>query len=183
MYSLRPPRLDQLMRGAAIGTRNAYLEHGRKLTGPMEDWHVVGVDDPFDPDWGGGDYYHPVQFRKDNEGFVYLNGPARWYRNRPSLRNRNWSYTFGPILTLPPGYRPQQRAYIGTACRWLAYDYDYYYSSGVEYRNEVPVNVAADFVVEPDGRVRPIFVNDIPSYDRVTANFESLAFRAADPVL
>ncbi len=180
MYALRPPRFDQLMRHAAIGTRDAYLEHARKSTGPMEGWHDVGADDtPFDPDWRAT--YPVLRFRKDNEGFVYVNGRAYWLRNRPNLRNRNWSYTFGPIFTLPPGYRPQYRAYIGTECRWGAYDFVYH--SGETRPEEVPVNVAADIVVEPDGRVRPIFVNVVTAYDSVTADFESLAFRAASPVL
>jgi hypothetical protein len=183
MYALRPPRFDQLMRSAAIGTRNAYFEHARKATGPMENWHVVGAsDDPFDPDWRGH-YYAPVRFRKDNEGFVYLVGRAFWFRNRANLRNRNWSYTFGPILTLPPGYRPQHRAYIGTQCRWRAYDYVYTYPSGYETVEEIPVHVVADFLIEPDGRVRPIFVNYSRAFDSVTVDFTSLAFRAAQPVL
>ncbi len=183
MYALRPPRLDQLMRHAAVGTRDAYLEHARKSTGPMEDWHVVGAPDevPFDPDWRVT--YPVLQFRKDNEGFVYLNGRAYWNRNRANLRNRNWSYTFGPIFTLPPGYRPQYRAYIGTECRWYAYDFVYRYPNGYETVEEIPVHVAADFLIEPDGRVRPIFVNYNRAYDSVTADFESLAFRAANPVL
>jgi hypothetical protein len=180
MYALRPPRFDQLMRHAAIGTRAAYLEHARKSTGPMEDWHVVGAPDevPFHPDWRV--YSVVVRFRKDNEGFVYLVGGAAWFRNSPTLRNRNWSYTFGPIFTLPPGYRPQYRAYIGTKCRWGAEDYDY--SNPTVGRVDVPANVAGDFVVEPDGRVRPIFVEVIYSLDH-TVEFESLAFRAANPVL
>jgi hypothetical protein len=165
------------MRVAAIGTRNAYLEHARKSTGPMEGWHDVGADDLFDPDWKGA----YLRFRKDNEGCVYLNGQAYWTRNRANLGNRNWSYAFGPIFTLPPGYRPQYRAYIGTECRWYAYDFVYH--SGETRPEEVPVNVAADFIVEPDGRVRPIFVNVITAFNSVTADFESLAFRAASPVL
>ncbi|MDQ3349669.1 MAG: hypothetical protein M3545_17115 [Acidobacteriota bacterium] len=183
MYALRPPRFDQLMRHAAIGTRNAYLEHARKSLGPMEDWHVVGEDEPFDPDWRSFTGLYVVQFRKDNEGFVYLVGRAHWFRNRPNLRSRNWSYTFGPIFTLPPGYRPQYRAYIGTQCRWRAFSYSYTYPSGVEYQDQVSVNVAGDFVVEPDGRVRPIFVNTGSDGSILTVRFESLAFRAADPVI
>jgi hypothetical protein len=180
MYALRPPRFDQLMRVAAIGTRNAYLEHARKSLGPLEDWHDVGaLDVPFDPDWRATFAPYGVRFRKDNEGFVYLTGRAYWTRNRANLRNHNWSYTFGPIFTLPPGYRPQYRAYIGTACRWEAVDYSY--PEGPDYAVETPVNVAADFVVEPDGRVRPIYVQEGSSSYRV--NFESLAFRAANPVL
>jgi hypothetical protein len=181
MYALRPPRFDQLMRHVAIGTRGAYLEHARKSLAPLEDWHVVGADEPFDPDWGGAYGVYGLRFRKDNEGFVYLNGRAYWRRNRANLRNRNWSYTFGGVFALPPGYRPQYRAYIGTECRWYAYDFVYH--SGETRPEEIPVNVAADFVVEPDGRVRPIFVNVNRAYDSVTADFESLAFRAAQPVL
>jgi hypothetical protein len=165
------------MRHAAIGTRNAYLEHARKSLAPLEDWHVVGADEPFDPDWKGAYGVYGLRFRKDNEGFVYLNGRAYWNRNRANLRYRNWSYTFGPIVVLPLGYRPQYRAYIGTACRWRAYDFTY--PESPDYAVETPVNVAGDFVVEPDGRVRPIFVNVSSN----SANFESLAFRAAQPVL
>jgi hypothetical protein len=183
MYALRPPRFDQLMRHAAIGTRNAYLEHARKRLGPMEDLHAVGAsnDAPFHPDWRGAYLW----FRKDNEGFVHLVGIADWFRNRPSFRNRNWSYTFGRIFTLPPGYRPQYPAYIGTKCRWRAFDYSYYqYPGAGEERSEERVNVAADFVIEPDGRVRPIVVNaTFASIGYYQVEFESLAFRAANPVL
>ncbi|MDQ3028438.1 MAG: hypothetical protein M3R09_00050, partial [Actinomycetota bacterium] len=110
MYALRPPRFDQLMRHAAIGTRDAYLEHARKATGPMEDWHEVGApDEPaYHPDWRSS---YGLRFRKDNEGFVHLVGYAARFRNQPNLRNRNWSYTFGAIYVLPPGYRPQYPAY------------------------------------------------------------------------
>jgi hypothetical protein len=179
MYALRPPRFDQLMRHAAIGTRNAYLEHARKRLGPMEDWHDVGApgEPAFNPDWGADYFSPPVQFRKDNEGFVHLVGGAIWNRNRPNLRNRNWSYNFSRIFTLPPGYRPQYPAYIGTRCRWRAFDYFYDYD-----RTDVLVNVAADFVVEPDGRVRPIFI-EVTYSGRHLVDFEGLAFRAASPVL
>jgi len=180
MYALRPPRFDQLMRHAAIGTRAAYLEHARKRTGPMEDWHDVGAsgEPAFHPGWDASFAPYGVRYRKDNEGFVHLTGRAYWVRNRPNLRNRNWSYNFGPIFYLPPGYRPQYPAYIGVLCRWGALDYSYDSHGN---RDGVPVNVAADFVVEPDGRVRPIFVENFG--DRVSVDFESLAFRAANPVL
>ncbi len=176
MYALRPPRFDQLMRSAAIGTRGAYLEHARKATGPLEDWHEVGAaDEPaYHPDWRGG-----LRFRKDNEGFVYLVGYAARFRHQPDLRTRNWSYTFGAIYVLPPGYRPQYPAYIGVTCYVGAFDFSYHPYPGGETREKTRVNVAGDFVVEPDGRVRPIYVFD--AYFSV--NFESLAFRAAAPVL
>jgi hypothetical protein len=189
MYALRPPRFDQLMRHAAIGTRAAYLEHARKSTGPLEDWHVVGApgEPAYNPDWrsaivpaGFAEYADLPQFRKDNEGFVYLTGRAYWRRNLPNVHNRNWSYNFGRIFTLPPGYRPQYPAYIGTACRWGALDYVY---PNPPYPVEVSVNVAGDFVVEPDGRVRPIFVRVGSSSANITVRFEDLAFRAAQPVL
>lgn len=179
----------------AVGAKHRAVqvaEINRSLA-PLEGWRTVG--DPGEPtlhpDWRVSDLdlvRTPVRFRKDNEGFVFIEGDVRWFRNFPAghFYQANWGYAFTRIFTLPVGYRPARAAYPPTAWSEQAETRSTFRGGlGQQLWRVQRRNVPGSLVVEPTGSVRPIVVfTDKPRSpgERITivrAKLVSVVFRAA----
>lgn len=137
------------LQNLAIEARELNLRQMEKSLAPLEDWHRVGSagEPAFAPGWSRETNSEPnsgPHFRKDNEGFVYLTGRANWFGSASALGSR-WSHPHA--FTLPEGYRPQYRTYLGDPYLQTRThsegDNTYYWLPG-------------STIVETDGRVRPL---------------------------
>jgi len=156
---------QRTLQNQAIAERSVYMSQVYRSLAPLEDWHTA----TYDPGWEsfGANKSNIVKYRQDNEGFVFIYG-------RPIYRGGNWGadaavWSRPSIFTLPENYRPQYRAYLGPP----DFQRVFLSSGGARY-----YWLPSTFVVELDGRVRPLVNN---SGTKIMDMQDLLVFRSAPP--
>lgn len=195
---------ERVVQNLATKERGANIAQIKKSLAPLEDWHYVGGvgqisfasgwerkrnvsrgeywpgGGGFPAGWYGGSQRSEVeptwpQFRKDNEGFVYLHGEARYLGDQWGPKTAMWRRP--DVFTLPEGYRPEYREYLGAPGweRLLDGSTERYYW------------LPSTAIVETDGRVRPLLTGESGMFQSAPNPFtvidlSGLVFRSTEIV-